>query len=231
LLKRALAGSDDAPADWQAAANLLLVSALVERERYDEAAALLGKAGTGSPGDLLALLERLILAAARLPPGERRELAQFEQQTLAALDAQKSRFDKAGQRRLDIARLRTLIDTGQHKPALALAETLAGKYPDEGSVQEDFARLLGESSDPAQMRAALAHWREIAGRSRAGTPRWFRAQLGMAQMELALGNRSQARAIVKIVETSYPQFGPADGKPDADVRAAFLDVLARCEKP
>jgi hypothetical protein len=231
LLKRALAGSDDAPADWQAAANLLLVSALVERERYDEAAALLGKAGTGSPGDLLALLERLILAAAQVPPGERRELAQFEQQTLAALDAQRSRFDKAGQRRLDIARLRTLIDTGQRKPALALAETLAGKYPDEGSVQEDFARLLGGSSDPAQMRAALTHWREIAGRSRAGTPRWFRAQLGMAQMELALGNRPQARAIVKIVETSYPQFGPADGKPDADVRAAFLDVLARCEKP
>ncbi|HEY1785851.1 MAG TPA: hypothetical protein VGG30_09895, partial [Pirellulales bacterium] len=112
-----------------------------------------------------------------------------------------------------------------------LAETLAAKYPDEGSLQEDFARLLGQSSDPAQMRTALARWREIATRSRAGTPRWFRAQLGMAQTELALGNRPQARAIVKIVEASYPQFGPTDGKADADLRAAFLDVLAKAQKP
>ncbi|HEX4143816.1 MAG TPA: tetratricopeptide repeat protein [Pirellulales bacterium] len=231
LLKQALAGAADAPADWQGAANLLLVSALVERGRYDEAAALLGKVGTGSPDDLLALLERLIVATAQATPAERQKLAQFEQQALLALDAQKSRFDKAGQRRLDVARLRTLVDAGQHKPALALAEKLAVKYPDEGSVQEDYARLLGQSTDPAQMRTALARWREIAERSRAGTPRWFRGQLGMAQMQLALGNRAQARAIVRIVEASYPQFGPADGKPDPDVRAAFLDVLARCGKP
>jgi len=231
LLKQALASPGDAPADWQGAANLLLVAALVERGRYDEAAAMLGKVGTGSPSDLLSLLEKLILAAAQLPLAERRGLAQFEQQTLLALDAQKPQFDKAGQRRLDIARLRTLVDTGHDKRALALAETLAAKYPDEGALQEDFARLLGQSSDPAQMRTALARWREIAGRSRAGTARWFRAQLGMATMQLALGNRPQARAIVKIVEASYPQFGPADGKADPDMRAAFLDVLAKCEKP
>ena len=153
------------------------------------------------------------MAAAQSPPAERRGLVQFEQQTLAAIDAQKPQFDDAGQRRLDIARLRTLIDAGQHKPALALAETLAGKYPDEGSVQEDYARLLGQSSDPAQVRR---RWRggaklpSAAGRARRAG---FALNSAMAQTQLALGNRSQARAIVKIVETSYPQFGPADGKP------------------
>ncbi|HEY1785414.1 MAG TPA: hypothetical protein VGG30_07680, partial [Pirellulales bacterium] len=112
LLKPALGGASDAPADWQAAANLLLVAALVERGSYDEAAAMLGKAGTGSPGDLLSLLEKLILAAAKMPLAQRRGLAQFEQQTLLKLDAQKPQFDKAAQRRLDIARLRTLVDNG-----------------------------------------------------------------------------------------------------------------------
>ncbi len=154
LLKQALSDSHDAPADWQAAANLLLVAALVNRQRYDEAAAVLGKAKAGSPTELLALLEQLIVAAAQLPRDGQPALFQFEQQTLAALDSQKPRFNKDQQRRLDIARLRTLIDAGRIKPALALAETLAGKYPDEGSVQEDFARLLGRSTDEAQLRGA-----------------------------------------------------------------------------
>ncbi len=53
----------------------------------------------------------------------------------------------------------------------------------------------------------------------------------MAETQLALGNRSQARAIVKIVETSYPQFGPVTGEADADLRTAFLGVLEKCDKP
>ncbi|HTU27169.1 MAG TPA: hypothetical protein VMF30_17310, partial [Pirellulales bacterium] len=231
MLKQTLAASADAPAEWRGEANLLLVTALVERHRYDEAAAMLGNVGAGSPSDLLTLLEKVAAAAAQAAPGQRRSLAQLERQTLATLDALKPRFSAAEERRLDLVRLRALIDDGQQKAALALAEKLAAKYPDEGAVQEDYARLLTQSNEQPLLRTALGRWREIAGRSRAGTPRWFRAQLGMAQTQLALGNRAQARAVVKIVEAGYPQFGPADGKADPQLRAAFLDVLARTEKP
>jgi hypothetical protein len=231
LLRQALSDKVNTPADWEAAARLLLVSALAERQRYDEAATLLGKIGAGSPGELLALLERLIQASSQAKAQQRPTLVRLEQQTLAALDAQKPHFDEAGKRRLEIARLRTLIDSGSGKAALPLAESLSAKYPDEGSIQEDYAHLLGQSSDPAQVRVALTRWREIVGRSRAGTPRWFRAQLGMAQAQLALGNRPQARTIVKVVEASYPTFAPSGGEAGAELRAAFLDVLARSEKP
>ena len=231
ILKQALAEGSEAPGDWQVAARLLLVSALAQRQRYDEAADVLRQGAGGSANDLLALLERLNQAIGRAKPGERPTLIRLEQQTLAELDAKKPRFDDAALRRFQIARLRTLIDAGQEKPALALAESLAKKFPDDGSVQEDYARLLGRTGDPAQVRLALARWREVVERSRPGTPRWFHGQLGMAQAQLALGNRTQARTIVKIVEASYPDFSPAGGEKDAEQRAAFLDVLARAEKP
>ncbi len=208
MLKQALAEGAKAPGDWQVAARLLLVSALAQRQRYDEAAEVLKQGAAGSPNDLLALLERLNQATGRAKPSERPTLIRLEQQTLAELDAQKPRFDDAAQQRLQVARLQTLIDAGQGQSALALAETLAKKYPDDGSVQEDYARLLGRSTDPAQLRLAFARWREVAERSRPGTPRWLHAQLGLAQAQLALGNRAQARTIVKIVEAGYPDFCP-----------------------
>jgi tetratricopeptide (TPR) repeat protein len=209
----------------------LLVSALAQRQRYDEAAEVLRQGATGSPGDLLALLERLNQATQQAKPNERPTLVRLEQQTLADLEGKKPQFDAAAQRRFQAARLRTLIDTGQGKTALALAESLAKKYPDDGSVQEDYARLLGRSTDPAQLRLAFARWRDVAERSRPGTPRWFHGQLGLAQTQLALGNRAQARTIVKIVESSYPDFSPTGGEKDPEQRGAFLDVLARTEKP
>jgi hypothetical protein len=224
LLNTALEHSADAPAEWQTSAHILLITALASQGRFDEAVAALDKISGGEPADLLLMLDGLSAAAEHVEGNLKRQLAGLELKTIDALGARANPLGETERKRLDQVRVRALAETGERKAAVDLADNLAQRFPKDGQVQEELAALLSQTRDPDELRRALGKWNEVAQKSRAGTPRWFRANLGLAQAHLALGKPPRARAVFKLVEAGHPDFG------GDELRAQFQKLLAECDK-
>ncbi len=225
LLQAALEHAGDAPAEWQTSARILLVTALAGQGRLDEAVAAVEKISGGSPADLVLMLDELAKAGAKVEGNaSKRQLAELELKTIDALGDRAGQLSQAQRKRLDRLHALALAETGQHEPAVKLMDDLARRFPKDGDIQEELAGMLGASGSPDELRRAVKKWSEIAERSRGGTPRWFHANLGLAQAQLALGKKTQARSIVKLVQATHPDFG------GAALRKQFEQVLAECEK-
>jgi tetratricopeptide (TPR) repeat protein len=103
-----------------------------------------------------------------------------------------------------------------------LAE-LAKEHPENGPVQEALAASLLESVDPQLLRASLARWQVIAGRTQPGQPRWLRAQYSSAMAHFKLGDK---RAAAKALREVLDQPG---GVRDAVWKEKYAALLKRCE--
>jgi hypothetical protein len=223
LLEAGMAAAASAPTQTRSNAAALRLVAIAGRGEVAAAGKLLGKI-TDSPRDAwIAMLASLESIGRKTPPDSKRALAELQ---LCALDqfAQLHQARPADRDRLTAQRASALAEVGQRRQALALWQSLAKERPGDGQVQENVASLLMQSSDAAEQKAALAKWREIEGKSRSGSPRWFRAQLALAQVHFNLGHKSQARAIIKLAELSRPELG------GEELKASFRKLLAECEK-
>ncbi len=225
LLHTALEHAAEVPSDWQTSAKILLVTALAEQGRLDEAVAAVDKVFGGAAADLVLMLDELAKAGGQLEGNAtRRQLAELELKTIDAIGDRAGQLDQSQRKRLDRLHALALAETGQREPAVKLLDDLARRFPKDGGLQEELAGLLAKSNQPDELRRAIDKWSEIAQHSRGGTPRWFHANLGLAQAQLALGKRQQARAIVKLVQATHPDFG------GAALRKQFEQVLVECEK-
>jgi tetratricopeptide (TPR) repeat protein len=224
LLRSALEHAGDAPDAWKSSATILMVTALAAQGRSAEAVAAVDNLSGGTPSDLLFMLGELSKAGRQAEGDLKRQLAQLEVNTIQALGDRAQQLRAADRKQLDRLHALALAETGDREQALKLLDALAQRNPKDGGIQEDLAALWSQSRAPADLRKAIDKWGQVAQKSRGGTPRWFRANLAMAQAQLALGKRPQARAIVKLVQATHPDFGG-----DA-LRQQFQRVLAECEK-
>src|SRR5262249_55562307 len=152
VLNTALSNATDAPDEWQTTARTLLVAALAAQGRMDEAVKALGRISGGTPADLLLMLEELTKASQRVDPKLREQLAKLELKTLSSLDA--AQLNAQQRDAVDRIRARALADLGKPAEALVLLEKLAKQHPNDGQIQEDYATLLDDSTDPEQQRKA-----------------------------------------------------------------------------
>ena len=225
LLQGALEHADDAPAAWQSSARILLVAALAAQGRLDEAVTAIDKTAGGAPADLALMLDALAKAGGALQDAvKKRQLAELELRTIEALGDRAGQLSPAQRKAFDRLHALALAETGERASAVKLLDDLARRFPKDGNLQEELAGMLGESTSPDELRRAVEKWSEIAQHSRGGTPRWLHANLGLAKAQLALGKRAQARAIVKLVAATHPDFGgPA-------LRREYEAVLAECDQ-
>ena len=113
---------------------------------------------------------------------------------------------------------------GKRDEALAIVEPLARKRPNDGHLQEQHARILADTTSTAALKQAAEKWVDVRERSKPGSPRWFRAVYGLAKVQFDLGEKSQARSLIKVAELSYPQLG------GEEMRAKFQALLKAGEQ-
>jgi len=207
LLRAALQGARDPAPEWQSTARVLLAWACAVQGRCREAAEQLTQLSAGPHGDLLALLERLQRLTDVAPADMRAECGALELRAVELLEPQRGRLDASTLRVLARLAARALADAGRTAQALAAYEALARAYPRDGAIQEAYARALSACSETASLTAARRRWLEIVAHSEPGSPRWFRAEYEVAELDYRLGDVAHARQIVDRLEVLYPTLG------------------------
>lgn len=224
LLEDALHNDSKAPAEWRQQAQLLLVAALAADGQVDAAEKLLERQPIGSTDQSLALVDLLAAIGRRATSDEKRAVARIELTAIGDVLARPGELTLDVTKRLATRRVETLIELEECDQALTELRKLANEYPRDGQLQESLAQLLAEGGDEASRQAAARKWREVADHCRPGSERWFRAHLALARLQLELGNPSQARATVRLVEASQPDLG------GPEMKAQFRQLLAECDR-
>jgi len=136
----------------------------------------------------------------------------------------KSREQLSPEQRLTLDRVQVeaLASLGRRDEALAGYEQLAQSHPDNGAVQEGYAKLLLASSDPAQLRQALDRWRVVASRTKPRTGRWLEAKYSVALAQFKLGDRAGAATLLRFLLETPP------GLKGSEWEAAYTDLLRKC---
>ncbi len=117
---------------------------------------------------------------------------------------------------------RALRDAGRGAESLQSYARLAQDYPNDGTIQEEYAQLLSEAGDRATLETALAQWRQVEQRSPAASDRWFRAKYAIALLHYRLGNPQQAKKIITLLQVLHPELGGTQLKPQ------FLALMQKC---
>jgi len=226
ILTAALEETADSTPEWQSAARALLVFSLAAQGRADEATGLLGQIAGGSPRQLLKMLQGLARIGATSGPEAKAELAALELRVVERLRSQTETLDASDRRTVDAIAAQALADAGRTDAALDAFGRLAQAHPQDGEIQEGYARLLLTRQDAASREAALAQWRRVEKKSRPGSDRWFRAKLAVALVHYQSNNPEHAEKILRLVEILHP-----DPKlRDREVTARFAERLSPAMK-
>jgi len=224
LLTAASAGGG-VPLEWRNEAVPLLIVALAAQGRHDEAQRLVGEAASASTGETMAMLDGLARIANSATDETAAAIATIEIDAARHVRARSESLDAASARRLDLLLAAALAQVGRHEEAETLYRALAKANPDQGDIQEEFARWLSSRGDEKTMREALTRWGEIEQRSRPGTDRWYRAKYGQAEAMYRLGDTAHALRLIKVTQTLYPKLG------GPELKARFENLLAACQQP
>jgi hypothetical protein len=123
---------------------------------------------------------------------------------------------------LDRVQAEALASMGRREEALTVYAELAKAHPNDGFVQEGFAKLLLASSDPTQLRQALDRWRLIASRTTPRTPRWLEAKYSIALAQFKLGDRADAATLLRFLLETPP------GLKATEWETTYSDLLRKC---
>ena len=107
--------------------------------------------------------------------------------------------------------------------ATAAYARLAKASPRNSRVQRRYAELLALQLGTAAREAALAQWRLVVRQSAPRSTDWFRGKLGVATAHYHLRNRQQAREMIELLMSLYPEMGGPELKRD------FMHLLQRCK--
>ncbi|HMC09948.1 MAG TPA: hypothetical protein VKH44_01605, partial [Pirellulaceae bacterium] len=223
LLRRALAASFDAPPSWRAAAQAqLVVSLAAQGGRHGDALAELRSSGAASPEQMLAVLEGLSQVAGRTSPRSRSQIAAVQLEAVAMFAKSRNQLSPEQQLTLGRVQAEALASMGRRDEALAEYTQLAKAHPNNGSIQEGFAKLLLASSDPAQLQQALDRWRVVASRTKPRTPRWLEAKYSIALAQFKLGDRAGAATLLRFLLETPP------GLKETAWETTYSDLLRKC---
>lgn len=207
ILQTALKDAPPEEAEWISAARRILIVAEAGRGRTEEATVLLNALGSGSSQQLLKVLDELARIAADASPELRREIAKVQLESIKLLEAKAGELSPAEQKQLNLAYARAVALAENRAKALAIYATLVKTYPQEAKMQEEYALLLMEETDPAMLKAAVERWQLLERGSKAGSDRWFRAKYHTARATARLGDKAAAAKQVDVLEILHPELG------------------------
>jgi len=224
ILSAALKDTADVPPEWQSAARALLVVAWAKQEDYRQAIEELQQASPLPLQDLRDLLRGLDRVAEGAESEARVRLAELQLQAIRPVLSDNEPLAATDRQDLEETYARTLANAGYTTEALAAYESLAEAQPDNGEIQESYARLMLSRTDKASLQKALAKWRELERRSPPQSPRWFRAKYSVAWIHYALGNPPQTIKIIELLKLLHPELG------GDEMARRFETLLESCQR-
>lgn len=207
LVLTAALSDSAAPDAWLATARQLQVVALAGGQKAEAALAVLEQLAGGDAGSLLRMLQGIAPIAEKASPKVRGQLALIELRAAALLEPRRNQLPPASKRMLDQTQARALLAVGRKPEARAKYEALAKAYPDEGEVQEEYARVLVESADAEAIKQGYDQARSVERRSKPGTERWFRARYLQALALVQQGKKPEAKQLILVTRTLHPLLG------------------------
>jgi tetratricopeptide (TPR) repeat protein len=210
----------------RAEAEALLVVAMASQPtRQAEAQALLQQLAEASPASLMEMIEGLARIETRSKGGTNKVLAELALQAIRTLETKRSSLSAPQQLRLDTIAASALATTGQRAEAVSRYAKLAQANPNDGAIQEGYARLLLEGEDRASWQAALDQWRRVSSKSPPQTERWYRAKYSVALAQYRLGQKEQAAQLIRFLIETPP------GLANCPIEREFQELLAKCQRP
>jgi hypothetical protein len=198
----------------------LRIAALAAAGRTEPAAQAWKHMSAASDTAALELVATLSELSALANRDRQAALARLELSIVADLLAEGPRPAEVA-RTLSRRRAELLALTGRRDEALRAMRKLAAEFPADGPTQEALAGLLS-TGEGADLRAAVDQWREVAGKCRPGSPRWWRANYGLAQAQLAIGQPAECLATIK-----HTAGTPGDGA-GPELKAKMEELRRRC---
>lgn len=219
-------GGEGESAAIRAEAEALLVVAMASQPaKQAEAQALVQQLAAASPASLMEMIEGLARIEARSKGGTNKALAELALQAVRTLETRRSSLSATQQLRLDTIAASALATTGQRAEAVSRYAKLAQANPNDGAIQEGYARLLLEGEDRASWQAALDQWRRISSKSPPQTERWYRAKYSVALAQYRLGQKEQAAQLIRFMIETPP------GLANCPIEREFQELLAKCQRP
>jgi hypothetical protein len=200
---------------WRSTAGSLLVAALARNGKTVEAQAMINQLAGAPPEMLLeslATIDGLITQEASADGAARRELGRLAAAIVRLLDARRDELSESAMASLERYRAAASMAVGDRAAALAHYGALAAQTPDDGEIQERYARLLAASDSPEELQRALAAWKQVESRSRRGGDRWWRARKARIELLRRLGDAAEAEKLVRLTRLLYPDRDTAAAK-------------------
>lgn len=216
MLAAAIKTAPAAEKEWLFQARRLLILAEAGRGRTAEAAQQLAALGEGNAKHLLDMLDGLSGIAADASPAARKEVAKLQLESIKLLESKSSELSEAEQKLLNLTYARAVGLAENKAKALAIYATLVKTYPLEGKMHEEYALLLMDDKDPANLKAAAERWTALERGSKPGSDRWFRAKYHLARCQALLGDKAAALKQIDVLEILHPDLGGAAWKPRFD---------------
>ena len=152
------------------------------------------------------------------------ELAGLQLRTVELLQPRRAELTGSQRQNLDRLAAEALVNVGRVDEALGAYRQLALALPNDGDVQEGYAKLLSARPDRASLETALAKWRELAKRTPEGTERWFRAKLAVARLHFRMNNKHKAEKMIRLLEVLHPELG------GPRMKARFEQLREECRR-
>ena len=218
-LEQALDPAAKVPGDWEIAARHVLTEAYAREGNYTQARHVFQLASGDNADDILQLVQRL--SRASVPESQSQQMARLQSSILMAIDP--DTLSAADRLRWHAAGAEALAIGGDPQQAIQRYQPFAEKYPDDGDVQETFARILSHSQAATQQ--ALQQWRTVVQGSPPGSPRYYRAKLGLARTHVWMHDPQKAARIIRLMQALDPEMG------GPDMKRQFEALLAQITEP
>ena len=150
------------------------------------------------------------------------DLANIQSAIVELLRARMSELTVSQRIRIEQGSAEALAMAGRTKEAIAAYDDLARQRPNDGDVQEGYARLLLASKDQADWRPALDQWRRVAAKSKPRSTRWFRAKYSIALSQHKLGDNQRAAKLIRYLQAT-------ENLSQSGFAQEFEQLLERCQ--
>ena len=202
-LTTALAGSPLPASDWRKTAMMLNVAVVAARPNQRLLAEKLLRDTKGcTPGDALEMIGHIDRIMQSVDGRFQADLAHLQMAALEQFELYWQELNPLDRQHVSQVRARALARSGQVAMATALYQRLVKAYPRDGEVLEEYAQLLLDGTTRKSWQQALAQWRVVKQKSRAGSARRLRATYALAMAHYKLGDKQRAAQIIQITQAT-----------------------------
>ena len=194
-------------AEQLAMANQLRIVSLAGAGRVSEAAAILNRASSRGPDELLILLDGLSAATAGQTDAVKKSLGELQVDVTrrSGIDITTLPKDQRMPFLLRIAEASELAE--RPREAADTYARLLKEQPEDLSVRRSLARLRSQLSSRDDQLRAKQHWQKIEGKYKPGSDPWMESRLEIIQCHIRLGEIDEAKKLLTVTQLLYRNAG------------------------